>query len=69
MAASRHGRTQEDARKAFEFAFENIKPTDAVVVGMFPKYEDQIRLNIEHSLAAIEKAEATRRPDAVPADD
>ena len=29
----------------FKFAFANIKPTDAVIVGMFPRYEDEVRLN------------------------
>lgn len=54
LAASRRCSTQEDVRAAFEYAFANIKEKDAVVVGMFPKYEDQIRLNIEHTLHAIQ---------------
>ncbi|MFT5369717.1 MAG: hypothetical protein ACI8V2_004695 [Candidatus Latescibacterota bacterium] len=54
LAASRLCTTQEDVREAFEYAFANIKEKDAVVVGMFPKYEDQIRLNIEHTLHAIQ---------------
>lgn len=54
LAASRYCKTQDDVRQAFEFAFANIKAKDAVVVGMFPKYEDQIRLNIEHTLHAIQ---------------
>lgn len=66
LAANRKCKTQEDVREAFEFAFAHIKPTDAVVVGMFPKYEDQIRLNVEHCLAAIAKAEGV---DEVAADD
>jgi hypothetical protein len=44
--------TQDEVAAAFRFAFENIKPKDAVVVGMFPKYLDQVRLNVEHTLAA-----------------
>jgi hypothetical protein len=54
LAASRRCQTQEDVLAAFEYAFANIKSKDAVVVGMFPKYEDQIRLNIEHTLHAIQ---------------
>jgi hypothetical protein len=54
LAANRKCTTQDDVRKAFEFAFENIKPKDAVVVGMFPKYADQIRLNVDHCLAAVQ---------------
>lgn len=30
---------------AFRFAFANIKPTDPVMVGMFPKYSDQVGEN------------------------
>ncbi len=57
LAASRHCHTQEDVRRAFAVAFSNIKKKDAVVVGMFPKYQDQIVLNIEHTLHAIQVAE------------
>ena len=56
LAANRYCSTQEDVRQAFEFAFANIKPKDAVIVGMFPKYEDQITLNVEHALHAIQAA-------------
>jgi hypothetical protein len=31
---------------AFRFAFTNIKPGDPVIVGMFPKYSDQVKDNI-----------------------
>ncbi len=39
---------------AFRQAFENIKPTDGVIVGMFPKLRDQVRENatIVHRLLA-----------------
>jgi hypothetical protein len=30
---------------AFKQAFESIKPTDGVIVGMFPKLRDQVREN------------------------
>ena len=30
---------------AFRYAFANIKPTDPVIVGMFPKYSDQVGEN------------------------
>lgn len=48
MAAGRNCATQDDVRAAFEYAFANIKPHDAVVVGMFDKYLDQIGLNVGH---------------------
>lgn len=53
MAASRLCADQEQVRRTFQWAFDHIKPQDAVVVGMFPKYEDQIKLNVEHALAAL----------------
>ena len=52
LAASRKCCTQADVREAFRWTFENIKSKDAVIVGMFPKYEDQIALNVDHTLAA-----------------
>jgi hypothetical protein len=36
---------QETVRSAFQFAFENIKPIDAVIVGMFPWYFDEVGAN------------------------
>jgi hypothetical protein len=47
MAASRNCATPEATREAFRFAFAQIKPEDAVVVGMFPKYRDQVAENAE----------------------
>lgn len=45
LAAGRKCDSPQDVRKAFEWAFENIKPTDAVIVGMYPRYSDQISEN------------------------
>jgi len=52
LAASRLCATPQAVAEAFRFAFANIKPTDAVVVGMFPQELDQIALNVAHTLAA-----------------
>lgn len=49
LAASRKCATQDDVRAAYRHAFTHIKPTDAVVVGFFPKYEDQIALGIQYA--------------------
>ncbi len=57
LAANRRCQTQADVRAAFEYVFANIKPIDATIAGMFPKYVDQIKLNVEHTLAAIAKVE------------
>jgi hypothetical protein len=45
MAASRKCTTPECTRKAFEFAFANIKPTDMADVGIFQKYKNQVAEN------------------------
>lgn len=55
LGASRLCGSQEEVANAFHFAFDNIKPKDAVVVGMFPKHIDQIALNVKYTLAACHK--------------
>jgi len=50
LAAGRRCATQDNVREAFNYAFANIKPNDGVVVGMFPKYLDQIAANVEYAI-------------------
>lgn len=45
LGAGRLTSSQERVREAFQFAFENIKPIDGVIVGMFPLYFDEIDAN------------------------
>ncbi|MFH0795865.1 MAG: hypothetical protein V2A65_02265 [Candidatus Omnitrophota bacterium] len=45
LGAGRKCRTYRMVKEAFRFAFSRIKQTDAVVVGMFPKYHDQVNEN------------------------
>ena len=45
MAASRNCTTPESTKKAFEFAFANIKPKDLVDVGIFQKHKNQVAEN------------------------
>jgi len=47
MAASRNCDTPEQVRSAFQYAFTHIKPIDAVVVGMFQKYKNQVQENAQ----------------------
>lgn len=49
LAAGRKCATPEDTREAFRWAYAHIKPTDALVVGMFPKYRDQVTENIAYT--------------------
>jgi hypothetical protein len=42
------GRIKDDAvPQAFRTAFESIKPTDGVYVGMFPRVKDEVKENAE----------------------
>ena len=45
VAAGRHCKNQEMVAEAFKRAFSHIKAKDAVIVGMYPKFEDQVQLN------------------------
>ncbi len=51
LGAGRSAETRDDLVRSFQFAFENIKPNDAVIVGMYPRFKDEVR----------EDAEITRR--------
>lgn len=49
LAAGRRCGRAEEVGKAFEYAFQNIKPGDAVIVGMFPRFSDQPAENAAHA--------------------
>jgi hypothetical protein len=49
LAAGRKCANQKSVQNAFRFAFENIKPVDAVIVGMYPRFEDEVNLNVEYA--------------------
>jgi hypothetical protein len=63
LGASRLCATQDEVAAAFRFAFSNIKPKDAVVVGMFPKDLDQIAINVQYTRAAC-RCEASNKTNA-----
>jgi hypothetical protein len=47
LAAGRKCDSPEQVREAFQFAFAHIKPGDATIVGMFPKFSDQVSENAQ----------------------
>lgn len=47
LAAGRASDNAKQVDAAFQFVFENIKPTDGIIVGMYPRYFDQVRDNAE----------------------
>ena len=49
LAAGRRCNDKQAVQEAFKFAFEHLKCTDGVIVGMYPRYQDQIRENAEYT--------------------
>jgi hypothetical protein len=50
LAAGRKGGwadSPESLRESFDYLFRNVKPGDGAIVGVFPKYSDQIAENAE----------------------
>ena len=45
LGTGRRCASQDMVREAFEFAFQHLKPSDAVIVGMYPRDFDQVRAN------------------------
>ncbi len=45
LAAGRKCGSEQSVRDAFKFAFEHIKPSDGVIVGMYPRFTDEIGTN------------------------
>jgi len=50
LAAGRRCDNSSSVRAAFKYAFDKIKPTDAVIVGMFPRDADEVQENVDHTL-------------------
>jgi hypothetical protein len=47
LAAGRVAGSPEEVDKAFKDAFDNIKPQDCIVVGMFPRFHDEVKENCD----------------------
>lgn len=47
LAAGRLTSSPQSIDSAFKMAFESIKPNDCVVVGMYPRYKDEVKENCE----------------------
>jgi hypothetical protein len=45
LAAGRLTRSPQAIDEAFKTALESIKPKDCVVVGMYPRYKDEVKEN------------------------
>ena len=60
LGCGRKANTQQEVADTFKWAFARIKPDDCVVVGMFPKYEDQPVLDARYTVDAIAEAKNNR---------
>jgi len=49
LGAGRLTSSQKDVMAAFKFAFDNIKPSDGIIVGMFPWFFDEIGANAQYT--------------------
>lgn len=49
LAAGRKCAEQATVRNAFRFAFEQIKPTDGLIVGMYPRFFDEVNANAQYT--------------------
>jgi hypothetical protein len=47
LGAGRSINSPQSIEGAFRFALTNIKPTDAIIVGMFPRFKDEVRENTD----------------------
>jgi len=47
FGAGRRIDSAEDRERAVRFALSNIKPTDAIIVGFYPRYTDQVKENTD----------------------
>ena len=45
LAAGRRCNSPQQVEKTFQFVFDSIKAKDAVIVGMYPRYQDQVAEN------------------------
>lgn len=53
LGAGHQARRKGGVEQAFRFAYSRIKPGDAIIVGMFPRYRDEITENAELARAAL----------------
>jgi hypothetical protein len=53
LGAGHRARRREHIETAFRYAFSRMKSSDAVIVGMFPRYRDEVGENVEVARAVL----------------
>jgi hypothetical protein len=66
LAAGQKCGGKQEVADAFKFAFERLKATDGVIVGMYPEFQDQPQKNAQHA-RQFGGLPATRRAESRPA--
>jgi hypothetical protein len=56
LAAGRLTDNPASIDQAYQTAFDNIKPSDALIIGMYPRYSDQVRDNAERVSRILAKS-------------
>jgi hypothetical protein len=59
LAAGRLSDSPKQIDAAFKDAFDNIKPNDGIIIGMFPRYFDQVRDNADRVRRLLGAAQRT----------
>lgn len=49
-AAGRLCDQPKQVEAGFKYALESIKPSDGIIIGMFPRFEDQVAINANHTI-------------------
>ncbi len=53
LAAGRKCQSEEQKREAIAWAYKNIKPTDAAIIGLYPRYSDQVTETVKMMQQAL----------------
>jgi hypothetical protein len=56
LAAGRLCDSRASVQAAFDDAYAHIKPTDGVIVGLFPKHFDQVQADLDHATHSCRQA-------------
>lgn len=54
LAAGRKCDSEDQKREAIAWAYKNIKPIDATIIGLYPRYSDQVTETIKMEVCDIE---------------
>lgn len=65
LAAGRLADSPQAIDQAFQFVFDNVKPNDGMIIGMYPRYTDQVKENAERVRRILNRESSTVSKPAV----